>query len=80
MTGGPIGKNILSWVNTIVSSKGLLNTLAPIVPFPEIRPCSQVSAGSELIKPRSGTGNCPANDEGPAKIPTIAKATITNLN
>jgi len=46
-----------------VKLKGRLRTLAPIEPLPLIRPCSQVSAGSELMKPLSGTCNPPKAGE-----------------
>ncbi len=49
-----MGRNILSCVKMMVSSKGLLNTFAPIVPLPEISPSSQVAAGVVLTKPRFG--------------------------
>jgi hypothetical protein len=40
----------------IRSFNGRLRTLAPMVPLPEISPSSHVSAGRELMNPRSGTG------------------------
>ncbi len=50
-----------------------------MVPFPQSNPYSQVSADSELIKPRSGTGSCLEAPDESATMTTMIEPITSEI-